>query len=102
MRVFFFHFKALLVYTFYVKCLQLAPKFERLMTEAHVCSALLLSEIVLYFIEDYFACCFEVHVWRESSKQWSLCPFSELPLWILLNQGYQNTCSSTFWMLGPN
>ena len=44
------------------------PQFERLMTEAHVCSALLLSEIVLYFIEDYFACCCEVHVWRESSK----------------------------------
>ena len=38
------------------------------MTEAHVCSALLLSEIVLYFIEDYSACCCEVHVWRESSK----------------------------------
>ena len=27
-----------------------SPQFERLMTEAHVCSALLLSEIVLYFI----------------------------------------------------
>ena len=39
---------------------------------------------------------------QKQSLQWSLCPFSELPLWILLNQGYQNTCSSTFWMLGPN
>ena len=57
-----------------------SPQFERLMTEAHVCSALLLSEIVLYFILHAVVRYMYGESLQKQSLQWSLCPFSELPL----------------------